>query len=50
MMFSSSTNIRVKLLKIMPNTDENGNVVYECIGSKEVIGISKQVTSKDYYE
>ena len=50
MMFPSSPNLRVKLLKIMPNTDDIGNVIYECIGSKEVIAISKQVTSKEYYE
>ncbi|OAN19842.1 hypothetical protein [Acholeplasma laidlawii] len=49
-MFPSSPNIRLTLLKIKLSKDEIGNQGYGFISKKEVIGISKSVTSKEYYE
>lgn len=49
-MFPSSPNIRLTLLKITLMKDEIGNQGYSFISKKEVIGISKSVTSKEYYE
>jgi len=49
-MFPSSPNIRLSLLKITSMKDEIGNQGFGFISKKEVIGISKSVTSKEYYE
>lgn len=49
-MFPSSPNIRITLLKITSMRDAIGNKGYQLISKKEVLGISKSVTSKEYYE
>lgn len=49
-MFPSSPNIRLMLLRIRSKKDTIGNLSYELISKKEVIGITKSVTSKEYYE
>lgn len=49
-MFPSSPNIRITLLKITSVRDAIGNKGYQLISKKEVLGISKSVTSKEYYE
>ena len=49
-MFPSSPNIRITLLKITSVRDSIGNKGYQLISKKEVLGISKSVTSKEYYE
>ena len=49
-MFPSSPNIRLTLLKITLVKNEIGNQGYGFISKKEIIGISKSVTSKEYYE
>ena len=49
-MFPSSPNIRITLLKITSVRDSIGNKGYQLTSKKEVLGISKSVTSKEYYE
>ena len=49
-MFPSSPNIRLTLIKMRYLQDDIGNKGYGFISKKEVIGISKSVTSKEYYE
>ena len=49
-MFPSSPNINLELLKLDTVKDNIGNNKLELISKKRVIGIKKQVTSKEYYE
>jgi hypothetical protein len=49
-MFPSSPNINLELLKLESIKDSIGNNKLQLISKKRVIGIKKQVTSKEYYE
>lgn len=49
-MYPSSPNIKIKLLTLIDDTDNIGNHQLRLISEKEVIGISKSITSKEYYE
>lgn len=49
-MFPSSPNIKLELLKLESIKDNIGNNKLSLISKKQVIGIKKQVTSKEYYE
>ena len=49
-MFPSSPNIRLFLLRIENRTDAIGSRTLHLLGSKEVIGTSFSVTSKEHYE
>ena len=49
-MFPSSPNIKLELLKLESVKDNIGNNKLSLISKKQVIGIKKQVTSKEYYE
>ena len=49
-MFPSSPNIKISLLKLDGITDTVGNRKLSLISSKEVIGMTFSVTSKEYYE
>lgn len=49
-MFPSSPNIKITLLKLLPSTDSIGNTKLRVVTKKEVIGINKSITSKEYYE
>lgn len=47
-MFPNSASIRLTLLNITPSTDNIGNKTFGVKSSKEVIGISKSITSNEY--
>lgn len=49
-MYPSSPNIKIKLLTLINDVDNIGNSTLKLIKEKEVIGISKSITSKEYYE
>ena len=49
-MFPSSPNIKLKLLKLDSIRDYVGNNKLKLISKKNVIGINRSVTSKEYYE
>jgi hypothetical protein len=49
-MFPSSPNIKLKLLKLDSIRDYVGNNRLKLISKKNVIGINRSVTSKEYYE
>ncbi len=49
-MFPSSPNIKLILIKVIEQTDLIGNNYYQIISKKEVIGINKSISSKEYYE
>ena len=49
-MYPSSPNIKIKLLTLINDVDSIGNSTLKLIKEKEVIGISKSITSKEYYE
>ncbi len=49
-MFPGSPNVRMKLLKLAGVPDLVGNRRQVVVGSKDVIGISFSITSKEYYE
>lgn len=49
-MFPSSPNIKLEMLKLESIKDNIGNNKLLLISKKQVIGIKKQVTSKEYYE
>jgi len=49
-MFPSSPNIKLKLLKLDNVRDNLGNNRLKLISSRNLIGINKSVTSKEYYE
>lgn len=49
-MFPSSPNIKLELIKVTPSGDDIGNKRLHLVSRKTVIGISKSVTSKEYYE
>lgn len=49
-MYPSSPNIQIKLLTLIDDTDNIGNQQLRFISEKEVIGISKSITAKEYYE
>lgn len=49
-MYPSSPNIKIKLLTLISDNDEIGNSILKLVKEKEVIGISKSITSKEYYE
>ena len=48
-MFPSSPNIKLKLLKLDSIRDYVGNNKLKLISKKNVIGINRSVTSKEYY-
>lgn len=50
LMYPGSPNIQIKLLTLISDNDEIGNSVLKLVKEKEVIGISKSITSKEYYE
>src|SRR5690625_1365690 len=50
LMFPSSPNIKLKLLKLDNVRDNLGNNRLKLISSRNLIGINKSVTSKEYYE
>ena len=45
-MYPSSPNIKIKLLTLISDNDEIGNSILKLVREKEVIGISKSITSK----
>lgn len=49
-MFPSSPNIKLELIKIVSLNDSIGKSKLKLISKKQIIGISKSVTSKEYYE
>ena len=49
-MFPSSPNIKLELLKLDSIRDYVGNNKLKLISKKQVIGIKKSVTSREYYE
>lgn len=49
-MFPSSPNVQLTLIKVVEQNDLIGNQYYQFISKRSVIGISKSITSKEYYE
>lgn len=49
-MYPSSPNIRIMLLALDDEVDTIGNHSLTFINQKEVIGISKSITAREYYE
>lgn len=49
-MFPSSPNLKIVLLKLESKRDYLGNNRLELVSKKDLIGINKSVTSKEYYE
>lgn len=47
-MFPGAGNTLLNLLSVMKKTDEIGNITFQIIRNKEVIGILRSVTSTEY--
>lgn len=49
-MFPSSPNLKLEIIKVVEQNDLIGNNYYQFISKKQVIGINKSISSKEYYE
>ena len=48
--YPNSGNISLFLLRVKTAEDDVGNQVYRLVGSKEVVGVTSSITSKEYYQ
>ena len=47
--YPNSGNINLFLLRVKTTADELGNQVLRLVGSKEVVGMTSSITSKEFY-
>ena len=47
--YPNSGNINLFLLRVKTTADDLGNQVLRLVGSKEVVGMTSSITSKEYY-
>ena len=47
--YPNSGNISLFLLRVKTDADNLGNQVLRLVGSKEVVGMTSSITSKEYY-
>ena len=47
--YPNSGNINLFLLRVKTTADELGNQVLRLVGSKEVVGMTSSITSKEHY-
>jgi len=47
--YPNSGNISLFLLRVKTNADDLGNQVLRLVGSKEVVGMTSSITSKEFY-
>ncbi len=48
--YPNSGNISLFLLRVKTAEDDVGNQVYRLVGSKEVVGVTSSITSKEFYQ
>ena len=48
--YPNSGNISLFLLRVKTDADDLGNQVLRLVGSKEVVGVTSSITSKEYYQ
>ena len=48
--YPNSGNNSLFLLRVKTAEDDVGNQVYRLVGSKEVVGVTSSITSKEYYQ
>ena len=48
--YPNSGNINLFLLRVKTDADDLGNQVLRLVGSKEVVGMTSSITSKEYYQ
>lgn len=47
--YPNSGNISLFLLRVKTTDDDLGNQSYRLVGSKEVVGVTSSITSKEFY-
>ena len=47
--YPNSGNISLFLLRVKTDADDLGNQVLRLVGSKEVVGVTSSITSKEFY-
>jgi len=47
--YPNSANISLFLLRVKTDADDLGNQVLRLVGSKEVVGMTSSITSKEFY-
>ena len=47
--YPNSANISLFLLRVKTDADDLGNQVLRLVGSKEVVGVTSSITSKEFY-
>ena len=47
--YPNSGNINLFLLRVKTTADELGNQILRLVGSKEVVGMTSSITSKEHY-
>ena len=47
--YPNSGNISLFLLRVKTDADDLGNQVLRLVGSKEVVGMTSSITSKEFY-
>ena len=48
--YPNSGNISLFLLRVKTDADDLGNQVLRLVGSKEVVGMTSSITSKEFYQ
>ena len=48
--YPNSGNINLFLLRVKTDADDLGNQVLRLVGSKEVVGVTSSITSKEFYQ
>ena len=48
--YPNSANISLFLLRVKTDADDLGNQVLRLVGSKEVVGVTSSITSKEFYQ